>query len=223
MRLLAIDTAGERCSAAVAAVDSIDLILRTETIGRGHAERLFALVAEVMADAGLDYGQLDRIAVTVGPGSFTGLRVGIAAARGLALATGCPVVSVGTLAAAAERARTLAGPVPVVAALDARRDEIYAQAFAADGAPVTEPAVGLAARFAALIEDNAMLAGSAADVLADAAGVAADRIAHRDAAPDIASVVRLGLAAPDPDGPPRPLYLRPPDAKPSTRAAVARR
>jgi len=219
MRMLAIDTALENCSVGVVRPGSAP-VLMTETIGRGHAERLFGMIEAAMAEAGLAFSALDRIAVTIGPGSFTGLRVGIAAARGLALVTGCPVVGVGTLAVIAERARGIAGPVPVLAVLDARRGEIYAQLFRENGEPATAPAADSPASFAALVTPATMLAGSGAALVAAAT---AARIVHAESAPDIGALVRLGLAAPAPAGPPRPLYLRPPDAKPQTAAAVPRR
>jgi tRNA threonylcarbamoyladenosine biosynthesis protein TsaB len=222
MRMLAIDTALENCSVGVVCPGSAP-VLMTETIGRGHAERLFGMIEAAMADAGLAFSDLDRIAVTIGPGSFTGLRVGIAAARGLAMVSGCPVVGVGTLAAIAERAREIAGPVPVLAVLDAKRGEVYAQLFGENGEPATAPAADSPASFAALATPATMLAGSGAALVAhDAAADAVGRIVHCASAPDIGALVRLGLAAPAPSGPPRPLYLRPPDAKPQTAAAVPR-
>jgi tRNA threonylcarbamoyl adenosine modification protein YeaZ len=221
MNLLAIDTALEACSVGVA-VDGGSPVLVSETIGRGHAERLFGMITAAMEEAGIGFAALDRLAVTVGPGSFTGIRVGIAAARGLALVTGCPVVGIGTLAVIAESARAAAGPVPVMAVLDARRDEVYAQAFAADGSPLSEPTAGPAADVAARLGAGMVLAGSGAPLVA-AAMASPPAIIHGAAAPDIAALVRLGVAAPPPAGPPRPLYLRPPDAKPQAAAALARR
>jgi len=132
MNLLAIDTALDRCSVGVARAGG-PAVLVSETIGRGHAERLFGMVAAAMAEAGLAFADLDRIAVTVGPGSFTGVRVGVAAARGFALVLARPAVGIGTLEAIAEEARSLAGDVPVLAALDARHGEVYAQAFGPGG------------------------------------------------------------------------------------------
>jgi tRNA threonylcarbamoyladenosine biosynthesis protein TsaB len=222
MNLLAIDTAFDRCSVGVAASGRAPVLL-SETIGRGHAERLFGMVSAAMAEAGLGFPDLERIAVTVGPGSFTGVRVGIAAARGFALVTGCPVAGVGTLDVVAEAARAIAGGVPVMAVLDAKRDEVYTQAFGAAGQPVSHPEAGPAAGFADGIAEGMVLAGSGAWLVAAALPTNAARIVHEATAPDIAALVRLGLSAPDPAGPPRPLYLRPPDAKPQASAMVARR
>ena len=222
MKLLAIDTASERCSVGIAA-DDRPAVLLSETLGRGHAERLFGMIASAMTEAGLGFAELDRIAVTVGPGSFTGVRVGIAAARGLALVLGCPVAGIGTLDVAAEAARAQAGAVPVLAVIDARRDEVYAQAFDRDGRPLSAPAAGPAGILSAWLTPGMVLAGSGAHLAAAIPAGSGLRIVHHDSAADIAALVRLGLAAPVPAGAPRPLYLRAPDAKPQAAAAVPRR
>src|SRR3954449_1964487 len=115
MRLLAIDTTLEACSVGVSAADARPPVTISEVIGRGHAERLIGMVQSALNEAGLTVADLERIAVTIGPGSFTGVRVGIAAVRGLTLVTSCPAVGIGTLAVIAERARALAGARPVLA------------------------------------------------------------------------------------------------------------
>lgn len=223
MRLLAIDTAAEACSVGIAADDE-PAVFVSEIIGRGHAERLVGMINEAMGEARLAYKDLDRIAVTLGPGSFTGVRVGIAAARGLALVIGCPVAGVGTLAVHAEAARAIAGARPVLVAIDARRSEVYAQAFGSDGAPIGEPAVGSPSYFAERADKGTILAGSGAPLIAAEIGPDAEGlIVHRQSVPDIRALMKLGKAATDPFSPPRPLYLRAPDAKPQTAAAVARR
>ncbi len=216
MNLIAIDTALEACSVGVVPGDGAPVLL-SETIGRGHAERLMPMIAVAMAEAGLAFADLDRIVVTVGPGSFTGLRVGIAAARGIALAIDRPAIGIGTLDVLAAAARLLAGPVPVLALLDARRGELYGQAFAADGRALSPPEAAAADHFVGLLRPGMVLAGSGAALLPAEAPVA-----HRSGTPDIADLVALGADAPV-GGSPRPLYLRPPDAKPQAHAAVARR
>ena len=222
MNLLAIDTASEACSVGVRAGDRE--VLRSEILGRGHAERLMGMIAEALAEAGLAAADLDRIAVTVGPGSFTGLRVGIAAARGLALVTGAEAVGIGTLAVHAEAARHELGPTPILAVLAAGRGEIYGQAFSADGGEDGTAEIGPPEKFALRLAANTMIAGSGAGALASVLGdEAVARTVHRDASPDIAALVRLGRAAPKPTGAPRPLYVRPPDAKPQAAAGIARR
>jgi tRNA threonylcarbamoyladenosine biosynthesis protein TsaB len=222
MNLLAIDTALDRCSVGVARAGG-PAVLVSETIGRGHAERLFGMVAAAMAEAGLAFADLDRIAVTVGPGSFTGVRVGVAAARGFALVLARPAVGIGTLEAIAEEARSLAGDVPVLAALDARHGEVCAQAFGPGGTPWSEPTAGPAEAFAREVGAGMVLAGSGARAVAAALSPPGTPVVHQATAPDIAAVTRLGLAAAEPSHPPRPLYLRPPDARPQQGAAVARR
>ena len=182
------------------------------------------MIDDAMGAAGLGFADLDRIAVTVGPGSFTGLRIGIAAARGLALVTGAEAVGIGTLAVHAEEARAELGACPILAVIAAGRGEVYGQSFAADGSPASDPTVGPPETFVRLIGANTLIAGSGADALAGVLGREAEaRTVHRRAAPDPAALLRLARAAPPPTAPPRPLYLRPPDAKPQAAAAVARR
>jgi tRNA threonylcarbamoyladenosine biosynthesis protein TsaB len=223
MRILAIDTTLAACSVGVSADDARPPVILSEVIGRGHAERLLGMVCAAMAAAGLRVADLDRIAVTIGPGSFTGVRVGIAAARGLALVTGCAAVGIGTLAVLAERARALAGARPVLAVLDARRGEVYAQSFDRHGAPLGPPEATAAELVAERVDQKILLAGAGADqILAELGQFDAARIVHRDAAPDVAALLRLGRHAPAPASAPRPLYLRPPDAKPQAAFAVRR-
>ncbi len=206
MLLLVIDTTLAACQAAVMEAGRV-LALRSEPMQRGHQERLAPLAAEVMRDAGIGFADLRRVAVTTGPGSFTGLRVGLAFAKGVALAREIPCVGVGTLEALAgslpEGARTLA-------AIDAGRGQIYLQGFEA-GRPLAPPEAldveAAAARTAQL--RPVRLAGSGAALLAAAAPAAA--VFPLDA-PDPAAIGRLacGLkAAP----PPAPIYLRAPDAR----------
>jgi tRNA threonylcarbamoyl adenosine modification protein YeaZ len=223
MRLLAIDTTLAACSVGVSVDDALPPTIATEVIGRGHAERLPGMIAAVLADAGLAVADLDRIAVTVGPGSFTGVRVGVAAARGLALVTGRPAIGIGSLDVLAAHARALAGARPALAVIDARRGEVYAQAFDAAGRPLGPPEAAAAALIAERLDGSMLVAGAAADqILAELGGFDETRIAHRDAAPDMASLLALARAAPPPAAAPRPLYLRPPDAKPQA-ALLARR
>ena len=221
MKLLAIDTASDACSVGV--VDGAREVLMSEIIGRGHAERLMGMIAAAMTEAGLTPADLDRIAVTVGPGSFTGLRVGIAAARGLALACGAPAVGIGTLPVHAETARHEIGETPVLAVLAAGRGELYGQSFAADGTPEGAPEAAPAETFARRIGANTLIAGSGAAALAEILGPEARaRTVHENTAPDIASLCRLALAAQPTGEAPRPLYLRPPDAKPQVSGRIAR-
>ncbi len=221
MKLLAIDTAQDACSVGVVA--AAHQVLKSEVIGRGHAERLMGMIEAAMAEAGLTYGDLERIVVTVGPGSFTGLRVGIAAARGLALVTGKPAIGIGTLAVHAETVRHEIGAAPVLAVLSAGRGEIYGQSFSADGTPESPPEAAPAETFARRLGANTLIAGSGAAALAEILGdEARARTVHTRSAPDIASLCRLGAAAEPSGAAPRPLYLRPPDAKPQLTGRIAR-
>jgi len=223
MTLLAIDTALEACSVAVV-VDRRQPVVISEMVGRGHAERLFDMIDSAMDQAEMDFADLDRIAVTIGPGSFTGLRVGIAAARGIALVVGCPVVGIGTLDVHAASARALAGDVAVVAVLDARRGEVYRQRFAAGGAACGAPAVGPPESVLAEVVDGDVLAGAGADIVAAALPLGRTvSIVHRRSVPDIRVLAEMAELAAAPSVAPRPLYLRPPDAKQQTAAGVARR
>ncbi len=203
MIVLALDTCLGACSAAVLDGDRV-LASRVEPMARGHQERLAPLVAELMAEAATSFDQLDRVGVTVGPGSFTGLRVGLAFAKGIGQALAIPVVAVGTLEALAE-----ATPGRVLAVLDAKRGQVYLQAFA-DGVPVSAPDVlpleTAAARVAEFAPD--VLIGSGAALFADMTPSA--RVVAAEQA-DPAAVARLA-AARSPI-PPRPLYLRAPDAR----------
>ena len=206
MIVLSLDTCLSSCSVAV--VDGARVLaFAGEVMARGHQERLAPMAREVMAAAGLTFDRLDRIAVTVGPGSFTGLRVGIAFAKGLALALDLPAVGIGTLEALAAEAGGLVFPV-----IDARRGQLYLQAFE-DGRALMAPdalsADTAAARLADLSQGRPFtLAGSGAALLAEVAPAAAV-IAAEGA--DARHVARLAVTrAP---GPLKPLYLRAPDAK----------
>lgn len=226
MRLLAIDTALEACSAAV--LDTQQGIMASESLrmARGQAEALMPLIARVMDQAGVDFAELDRIAVTVGPGSFTGLRVGLSAARGLALAARKPAVGLSTLAAFAAPHIAADASLPVIAAIDARHGQVYLQAFGAGGRTLVSPrivAVAEAVRAAGGMP--ARLVGSAASLLADAwpSGQPAPLAVDTRQAPDIEWVARLGAVATETDAPPAPLYLRAPDAQPQDAARLPRR
>lgn len=221
MRLLAIDTSLEACAVGIAAGDAAR-ILRSETIGRGHAERLFAMIAEALDAAGMTLADVDRFAVTVGPGSFTGIRVGIAAVRGFALATGKPAIGLSTLAVHAAAAREMAGSVPVLSALPGKGGDVFAQLFAADGSPAAPAGNGPPAPFAAAaVAAHAVLAGAGADLVASG-GAAGARIVHRASAPDLAAFIRLALATEPTGEAPRPLYLRAPDAAPAAPGLAMR-
>jgi tRNA threonylcarbamoyladenosine biosynthesis protein TsaB len=219
MLILAIDTALDACAAAVLDTEAARLLAQeTLPMKRGHAEALMPLIARVMRSVDLSFAALDRIAVTTGPGSFTGLRVGISAARGLALAAGKPAVGLTTLSAYAAAIVSQNQAEPVISAIDARHDHVYCQIVAGDGHQLVRPkVVSIDEAIAASQFGAPHLVGNAAKILADRwpkempQPVAVDA----QAAPDIAWVAWLGAAA-DPDSTPaRPFYLRAPDAKPA--------
>jgi len=210
LRILALDTCLDACSVAVCDGPATRAA-HSEAMVRGHQERLAPMAAEVMARAQWDFATLERIAVTVGPGSFTGLRVGLAFAKGLALALGVPCIGVGVMAALAE---SVADNGFVAVCIDARRGQLYLQAFS-DGRAIMAPDALdpdlAAARLAELWPGRpGVLVGSGAALVAPVLpGVTLDAMT----APRPEAIARLGLAAQPPFAPPRPLYLRAPDAK----------
>ncbi len=211
MIVLALDTCLGACSAALTDGDR-PATWRSEPMARGHQERLAPMVRDLMGEARLAFGALDRIGVTVGPGSFTGLRVGLAFAKGLALALDRPCVGVGSLEALAASAGS---PGFCAAVIDAGRGHVYLQLFEAGlplSAPDSLPVAVAAERLARAVgRRDARLVGSGAMLLAplfpgaEVVGLSA---------PSPTAVARL--AAHVSPSPPRPLYLRAPDARPRT-------
>jgi tRNA threonylcarbamoyladenosine biosynthesis protein TsaB len=227
MRLLALDTALAACSAAV--LDTADGgIIASESLAmtRGHAEALMPLLARVMQTSGLAFRDLDRIVVTTGPGSFTGMRVGIAAARGFGVATKVPVVGVTTLSAYAAPYLGTDDRSPVIVVIDARHSHVYLQAFAPGGRTLIAPRIApLSEAVRAASEASSHIVGSAAQLVATGLAQTAPPPMTVDArdAPDIAWIAQMGAVAPDPQAPPKPQYLRAPDAQPQNAAQLPRR
>src|SRR5207247_9365627 len=142
MLILAIDTALDACAAGVLDTDAGKLIAQeSQAMKRGHAEALMPLIARVMKESGVAFSSLDRIAVTTGPGSFTGLRVGLSAARGIGLAASKPVVGLTTLTAYAAPVVAENSGHPIVSAIDARHDHVYFQIVGGDGSSLIRPQV----------------------------------------------------------------------------------
>ena len=222
MLILAIDTALDACAAAVLDTESNKVIAQeSQAMKRGHAEALMPLVARVMKQSGIAFGALDRIASTTGPGSFTGLRVGLSAARGIALAANKPVVGITTLTAYAAPHLSEHGEHPIISAIDARHDHVYLQAVTGHGEPLVTPRVApMAEALAASRFGAPHLVGNAAKILADRwpAQAAPPFKIDAQAAPDIAWVAWLGAAVSPNTAPARPFYLRAPDAKPPKEA-----
>jgi tRNA threonylcarbamoyl adenosine modification protein YeaZ len=188
--LLAIDTAGPRLQLALLRDDAVDTLV--EDMPKGQAERIFPAIDELLARNGTTMAHLTRIAVTTGPGSFTGLRIGLAAARGLGLALELPVVGVPTLVAI-----SLSGPRGLFGVLvDARRGEHYFQAFEGPGNPLGPAVVG------GVLE--------------------IPKIVLRDEPVPIAALARFAATAEPRSFPPDPAYIRDADAKPQEKFRVAR-
>ena len=217
MKILAIDTALRAVSACVLD-DGADSPEAIETIAteRGHAEALLPLIDRVMARVAGGFASLGRVAVTVGPGSFTGLRAGIAAARAIGIACKIPVTGVSTLAALAAPLILEQKPGLVAAAIDARQGKVFFAAFGPDGRAVLAPRIALAREAVrSLGAGPVRLAGSGARLLASEALAAGTEtwIARENAGLDIVFVAKLGLLADPVLTPPRPFYLAPPVTK----------
>jgi len=226
MRILAIDTALGASSVAV--LDSsggAPLAFASEAMAKGHAEALLPIVRETVAGLEGGFPSLSRIAVTIGPGSFTGIRIGLSAARAFGLALNVRVIGVSTLSAyAAPLIAGLEGDI-VAVAIDARHGNVFFQAFAPGGRTLVSPRVtSLKEAARAIGAGSVRLAGSAAAALALecwALGLKA-QVADGTASPDIVWVARLGLAADPKLAEPKPLYLRPPNVTPPTGGVVER-
>jgi len=226
LRCLAIDTALNGCSACVLETGAAEpLAMETLPIERGHAEALLPLVERVMAKVEGGFGSLDRVAVTVGPGSFTGLRVGLSAARAIALAANVPCVGVTTLAAYAAPLIMQQEASVVVAAIDARHGHVYVQAMAPRGMALITPRIAPVREAVRMLgQASIRVVGTGADIFAQDARAFGLNVLSSDCAPspDITFVARLGLVADPASAPPRPYYLRAPDAKPQGHARIAR-
>ena len=214
MTLLAVDTALGACSAALLNGSGV-LAHCCAAMERGHAEALAPMVRAVMSDAKMDFAALDRLAVTVGPGTFTGQRVGLAFMRGLRTALHKPLLGVTSLSAMAEQARSETGCSCAAAVHDARRGEIYIEVVGISTS--LSARVMVFADAAAVLQDLSgpiVLAGTAAPPMSDVLktwGVEA-RLSPITA-PDAVWVARLAARMVPQEDPPRPLYLRAPDAK----------
>lgn len=210
MLVLALDSAGSACSAALWR-DGVVLARRFAVMTRGQSEALMPMVRDVLAEAGVAVDHVDLLAATVGPGAFTGIRIGLAAARGLALAAGKPLAGIATTEAAA--AAVPAGCHPGrdrLVVMDSRRDELWVQEFAGDLTPRGPIRALTPCEAAAQATGPVVVAGDGAvlvlPLLAD--GVAAPGDGHVDAVQVAALAARHW-----PGGtlPPQPLYLRPAD------------
>jgi tRNA threonylcarbamoyladenosine biosynthesis protein TsaB len=213
--VLAFDTAGAACSVVVGHGENV-LAAEHQAMRHGHAEALLPMIDRVMATAGLSPRDLDAVAVSVGPGGFTGIRAGLAAAHGLALAAGAQLIGVTSFAAVAAPAGQ--ADTQLLVALDSRRDDYYVQFFAGSGEPLAEPQAVLPNALATFV--TAAVGEAALRIAGDRAEAAAALLARR------AAIEILPNSAPEAHGvlaaagrrtattAVRPLYLRPPDVTP---------
>lgn len=233
MNILALDTTLEACSAAVRYKrdGAFAETASYERLVRGHAERIMGMVRQVMRDAGLAFEEVDRIAVTIGPGTFTGVRIGLAAARGLALAADKLLVGETSLRVIAKRfiddahgAGNAPFDRPFAVAVDARRGQVYLQSFTPTAEPLTAPCTLSPADAAAALPSGMPVIASGAPLITGSAPdeTASHPASHATLQPDAISLVRLAPALAVSAEPVSPLYLRAPDAKPQDGARLAR-
>lgn len=211
--ILVIDTSGPVCAAGIYDAGKNAIVAsKSEMLGKGHAERLIPMIDEVLSEGGLTLKDMTRIGVTVGPGSFTGIRVGVAAARGFALSLGIPAVGVTTLQVVAEQVLEIDPPAPVVAVIDAGRAEIFAQAFLPGGVMLTEPAAYDYDAIRAMIDRfGAIATGSGVDAM--------EGRAHDPDPYPLDRIGRIAARLPD-DAKASPVYIRGAGAKPQTGFAI---
>jgi tRNA threonylcarbamoyladenosine biosynthesis protein TsaB len=216
MKLLAIDCSASLCAACVYdAQAERELGRAVLDLGKGHAERLMGVVGDALEAAGTAFPDLGAVAVSVGPGSFTGVRVGVSAARGFALALKIPAIGVTTLEALAAEARDKFGTRNVLGALDGGRGEIQAAVYDGLGETLYAPAVITLSRAAELaMEFSPVLAGTAAKLIAGEVPSQAFDTGPVAATADIAVYARLAARKGAEGEKPAPVYLREPDAKP---------
>jgi len=225
MKILALDTASSWCAAAV--YDSgTDTVLAeiSENIGKGHAEVLMDYIEQAMTQSGIAMAELDRVAVNVGPGSFTGVRICVSAARGFALALDRPALGVSAFDALASEVAISHPGQPVLVLLEAHRGEIYAQAFGVDAVAITGPMVLAREEALALIQQQSsetILAGSAAAALNETPA-GSFSVARVEPTARIGTYAKLA-ALHEPGEAPKPLYMRGPDVKPQTGFALPRK
>jgi tRNA threonylcarbamoyladenosine biosynthesis protein TsaB len=194
---LAIDTAAPRLQLGLL-LDDGRADISVDEIATGHAELIFGRIADLLGRNGLGYADLDRVVTTTGPGSFTGLRIGLSAARGIGLARGIPVIGVSSLVAL-----SLGADGPATVLLDAKRGEAYFQTFAGPGQLMTEgDLVPMVIAQAAIVPGTALITSPFVD---------------------IAALARFGAVLDPAGNPPEPNYIRDADAKPQTAARIERR
>ncbi len=223
MKILVIDTASTICAACVYdTAAQIEDGRAVVDLGKGHAEHLMSVVKDALQDAKTAFDQLGAIAVSIGPGSFTGVRVGVSAARGFAMALKIPATGITTLEAIACEAREAYGARKVMCALDAGRDEINAAIYDEKGELIHAPSVmDISGALDLAVKYLPLLAGSAAARIANAAVTDLD-IGPQSGTADIGIYARLAAGRAISGEKPRPLYLRGADAKPQAGFVLPR-
>jgi tRNA threonylcarbamoyladenosine biosynthesis protein TsaB len=226
MNILALDTTLGACSAAV--VCDGEIFSAYELRSREHAEAIMPMIAQVLDEASLGYEALGAIAVTTGPGSFTGVRVGVSTARGLALAAGLPLIGLNSLEVMAQMAlEKIDAAIDVLGiVVDARRGEVYLALYNSKGDVISGPAALSPDQAVEILPDHGqvVLAGSGGALVVDATaktGLSIDCVLS-ELQPDAASLAAMAVTRAPVEGPLSPLYLRPPDAKPQTGKALPR-
>lgn len=214
MLILALDTSMAACSVCVYDTDkSLVIGGNQQFMDRGQAEALAPMVQNTMTMAGIGFADLNRIAVTTGPGTFTGVRIGLAMARGLGVALNIPITGINSLAAIA--ANETATNLPIVVAVDARAAEIYFASYDLSGHEVTGPAVVSLDEARKLLPTHSVaILGTAAELLLQKLGNHPHVRSDAGDLPIAANFASLAANMPAPTLPPEPLYLRAPDVKP---------
>jgi tRNA threonylcarbamoyladenosine biosynthesis protein TsaB len=214
MLILAFDTSLDLCSVALWR-DGDVLSSASHNMARGHSEALIPMLTSAMAQAGLDFRALDRIAVTTGPGSFTGVRIGLAAARGLALGSDVPLIGVTTPAVAAFAARDEAGERAIAAVVDSGRAEVFIQIFHPDMSEITAIAALAPEAASRFIPDvPTLVAGNGGPRIAPYAENRKNLGLSRDPKiPDAIPVAALAATLPLPEEPVSAVYIHPHYAK----------
>ena len=226
MRVLAIDTSRGACSAAVYdGVLRFALARESEPMTRGHSEALAPMVERVLKETEGGVAALTKIAVAIGPGSFTGLRIGVAFARAMALTLNVPVVGVSTLIAYCGPMLDDPRPGVIASVVDAGHGHVYFHLIDSKAKQIFSP------RVVSLRDAVRAIGGSPARIVGDAAGLLAEEARRAgvevdasgaSAFPDIVALARIGLAADPAQWPARPLYIKAPDAHPPRDDGVAR-
>ena len=229
MNILALDTSMGACSAALIASGGAArrLVLREAMMARGHAEALMPMVAQVMAESGVAFAELDLIAATLGPGSFTGVRIAIAAARGFALITKAELFGTDSLTVMARLAHDSGdfGPGPFAVAVDARRGMLYLGLYDDEARKLEGPLLIAPDEALTSLPSKLRLAvGSGAGLLAEAAAPAGRVIEARlpELQPSAGALAEIACDSGERAPTLRPIYLRPPDAKPQAQAVLRR-